>query len=144
MNRFSVHGRIGSHSNKAEMKEISRSTHIQKMRGLPCYRVRPLLIQLISFEITQLQYQQHRDKSRPTRLNISIRPWLLQRSHVRIQTELYDDLPLNVGFQATFLFNLQAIRNNAVKVPVQLFEVLFKSSSTYCELYNNLDLPLRL
>ena len=56
------------------MKGISRSSHIQKMRGLPCYRARPLLSQLISFEITQLQYQQHRDKSRPTRLNISIRP----------------------------------------------------------------------
>ena len=33
-----------------------------------------------------------------------------------------------------FLFNLQAIRNNSVKVPVQVFEVLFKSRSTYCGL----------
>ena len=47
---------------------------------------------------------------------------------------IFKNLPFNVGFQTIFIFNLQAIRNNPVRVPVKVFEVFFKSQSAYCEL----------
>ena len=46
---------------------------------------------------------------------------------------IFKNLPCNLGFQAMFIFILQAIKNNAVRVSVKVFEVLFKSrSAAYC------------
>ncbi len=41
-------------------------------------------------------------------------------------------LPFDPGFQTTFFFYLKGIKMNSRRVSAKVFEVLFKSHSTYC------------
>ena len=62
-------------------------------------------------------------------------------SQIRSQTKNFKQMPLLLGFQVMFIFNIYAIRINAVKVSAQVFEVSCSSYSAV--LIKNLPLFLR-